>query len=63
MIGITNQAKRKGTKKETKKKIRRTRKASKNLMTVNLILMMKMTLNMKQIAQSIKYLKASHRNL
>jgi hypothetical protein len=59
MIGITNQTKRKGTKKETKKKIRRTRKASKNLMTVNLILMMKMTLNMKQINNCMNLLQRS----
>ena len=49
MTGTTNQTRRKGTKKETKKKTRRIRKASKNLMTVKLILMMKTIHNMKQI--------------
>jgi hypothetical protein len=49
MTGTTNQTRRKGTKKETKKKKRRIRKASKNLMTVKLILMMKTIHNMKQI--------------
>lgn len=59
MNWITNQARRKEIKKETKKKIRRTRKTSRNLMTVKLILMKKMTLNMKQTNNCMNLLRKS----